>query len=78
VLPDAAAPALADAALDPAELLDVDVHELAGSRALIAHAWLASDPSQPAHPDPGQDPGDGRERHRERLGDLGAGHSEPA
>ena len=40
---------------DPAELLDVDVHQLAGPRALVALSRLEAEPPEPAHPDPGQD-----------------------
>jgi hypothetical protein len=68
------APAFAGTAFDPAELLDVDVHELAGPAALVAQRLLEADPAEPAEPEPGQDPRDRRERHRERLGDLRRRH----
>ena len=71
------APALAGTADDPAELLDVDVDELARPGAPIADRRLEPEPAQAAQPDPGQDPGDGRERHRECFCDLGGGHPQP-
>jgi hypothetical protein len=70
----AAEDALAGATLDAAELLDVDVDELAGSGALVPHGRLQPDPAEPAQPAAGQDNRHGRERHRERLRDLGRGH----
>ena len=73
----AAADAVADAA-DAAELLDVDVDQLAGPLALVADRLLEPDSPQPADPEPRQDPGDGRERHLQRLGDLRSGHPQPA
>jgi len=69
--------AFAGAARDPAELFDVDVDELAGSRALIPDRLLEAEPAKSAHPQPLQDPGNGRERHPQRLGDLGGGESQP-
>jgi len=68
------ADAPAGAAFDPAELLDVDVHELASPRALVALRLLESDPAEPAHPLPLQDRRHRRERHRERLSDLSCCH----
>jgi hypothetical protein len=56
----AAEDALAGAALDASELLDVDVDQLARPLALIALRGLHPQPAQPTHPDPGQDP-----RHRQ-------------
>jgi transposase InsO family protein len=58
------------AALDPAELLDVDVHELTRSRPLIPLRLLEPDPAEPSQPCTLQDRRDGRQRHRKRLGDL--------
>ena len=65
---------------DPSELLDVDVDELAWPLSFVAIRRL-----QPARaeslsdPDPRQDrQRDGRERHREHLGDLGCRHPQPA
>ena len=55
--------ALAGAALDAPELLDVDVDELARPLALVALGRLKPQPAQPAHPDPGQDPRHRRDRH---------------
>ena len=43
--------AFAGAAFDPAELLDVDVDELARPRALVADGLLEPEPAEPAHPD---------------------------
>src|SRR5215204_3897144 len=74
----AAADALASAALVPAELLDVDMHELARATALVADGLLETDPAEPAHPASVQDRRDGRERHRQQLGDLGRGHPQAA
>ena len=53
------APALAGAADDPAELLDVDVDELTRPRPLVADGRLETEPAESAHADPGQDPRDG-------------------
>src|ERR1700675_972481 len=61
----------AGAALDSAELLDVDVEELARARALVAERLLEPEPPEPAQSEPSQDPRDRRERHPEQLGDLG-------
>jgi len=63
---------------DAAELLHVDVDQLARTRALVADGLLKPEPAQPAHPDPRQDPRHRRERHPERLGDLGGGETQPA
>jgi hypothetical protein len=78
VLAQAVTHALSGAALDAPELLDVDVNELAGALALITLGRLEPEPAQTAHPDPGQDPRDRRDRHREQLGDLRASEPEPA
>jgi hypothetical protein len=70
-----AAPArhpMSGAARDPAELLDVDVDQLARARALVALGRLEPQAPELAHPDPRQHPRDRRERHPEHLGDLGA------
>src|SRR5215207_1460810 len=58
---------LAGAALDPPEPLDVDMHELARPRALVPERLLEPEPAEPPMATPAQDPGDGRERHPERL-----------
>jgi hypothetical protein len=73
----AVAHSLAGAALDPPELLDVDVDELAGTLALVALGRLEPQPAELAHPDPSQDPGDRGLRHREGLGDLLGGEAQP-
>jgi hypothetical protein len=69
--------AFAGAALDPPQLLHVDVNELARSSSLIPHSLLEPEPAKLAHPDPGQDPRDGRERHPKRLSDLGGREPQP-
>src|SRR3989442_372726 len=69
--------ALAGAALDASELLDIDVDQLAGSLALVAPGWLETQASEPAHPDPREDSRDGGERHPDRLGDLGSREAQP-
>src|SRR6266849_7855764 len=64
---------------DPAELLDIDVDELASTLFLVAVRrleWLQ--PPELAQPDPGQDPRDRRGRHSQRLGDLVTGQPQPA
>jgi hypothetical protein len=76
VLAQPVADALARAALDAPELLDVDVDQLAGPRALVALRGLAPQPAELAHPDPGQDARHRRQRHAEQLGDLGAGEAQ--
>src|SRR5919109_4149213 len=63
---------------DPSELLDVDVDELARLLAFIALRGLGAEPTELAHPDPGQDARDGRARHAQRLGDLRAGEPQPS
>jgi hypothetical protein len=70
--------ALASAAVDAPELFDIDVHELAGPLALIALGRLQAQSSQPAHPDPGQDPRHRRERHAQQLRDLKTGEPQSA
>ena len=68
--------ALAGARLDPTQLLDVDVDELAWARALVALGGLEPEAPEPAHADPPQQPGDGRLGHPEQLGDLYAGEAQ--
>jgi hypothetical protein len=67
-----AADAPACAALDPAELVDVDVDELGRPAALVTHGLL--EPEQPQPPDAftSQDPRHSRERHPEHFCDLGS------
>ena len=65
------------AILDPSELLDVDVDQLTGTSSLVALRWLQTEPAELAHPDPGQDPGHGRQRHIQSRGDLHGGHPQP-
>ena len=57
---------LAGAALDPAEPLDVDVDELARSRALVTERLLEPEPTESAQAASRQDPGDGRDRRDEQ------------
>src|SRR5438876_5132817 len=78
VLAQTVADALAGTALDPPEPLDVDVHELAGPRALVADRLLEPDPPQPTEAEAAQDAGDRRERHLEHLSDLGRGQAQRA
>jgi len=68
---------LAGAALDPAEPLDVDVDELARPRALVAERLLEPEPAESAQAAARQDPGNGRGRHPEQLGDFGTGEAQP-
>ena len=72
--------AVAGAAVgDAAELLDVDMQQLAGLTALVAIRWLGRlEPRELAQPDPQQDRRDGRERHRQAERDLRARHPQPA
>src|SRR4029450_12394079 len=74
----AAADALAGAALDPAELLDVEVDELARSGALEAKRLLETGAPEPPHPRPLEHRRDRREGHSQRLRDLGRGEAQPA
>jgi hypothetical protein len=69
---------LASARADASELLDVDVEQLAWASSLVVLCGLHAEPAELAHPDPGQDPGHGQERHVERLGDLRTGHPQPS
>jgi hypothetical protein len=78
VLAQASAHALAGPALDAAQALDVDVHELAGARALVANGRLQPEPAEPTEPQPAQDAGDGREHHAQRLRDLERRQAQPA
>src|ERR1700740_1716740 len=72
-----ASDALAGAALDASQLLDVDVDQLAGALALVAPGGLETQASELAHPDPGKDSRDRGERHPEDLGDLRAREAQP-
>src|SRR5437763_5139057 len=63
---------------DLAELLNVNVDELARARALVANRLLEPDPAKPAHADPRQDPRHRRKRHPERLSDLSRCEAQPA
>jgi hypothetical protein len=64
---------------DPAELLDVDVHQLARTAALIAARRLGRlEPRTLPEPDPPQPPRHRRERQPQRLGDLRSRHAQPA
>jgi hypothetical protein len=78
VLLEAVADAFARAALDTAELLDVDVDQLAGTGALVALRGLKAKAPELAHPDARQDRRHRRQRHVQHLGDLRAGHPQPA
>ena len=52
--------------------------ELARSLAFVAFGRLEPEPAETSHADPREDARDGRERHPERLRDLGAGEAQPA
>src|SRR5438105_3041360 len=66
------------AALAATELFAVAMEQLAWPPAFVTDGRLKPEPAEPAHPDPGQDPRDRRERHPERLGDLSCGETDPA
>ena len=62
-------------AADPAERLDVDMHQLARVAPLVAVGWLRRlQPRALAKPDPFQPDRDGGKRQRKDLGDLGRRH----
>jgi hypothetical protein len=73
------APVARDAVPDAAkasELLDVEVDELAGTRAIVPPRRLAPlQLRQPAQPEAGQVAGDGAVRQMQMQGDLLTGHS---
>jgi hypothetical protein len=69
--------AVTGAADDTAEFLDVDVDELAGPRALVAPRRLEPDPAQATETAAAGHRRNGRERHRQRLGDLAGRHPQP-
>ena len=52
--------ALAGTVLDPAQLLDINVHELAGTGPLVALRGLEAQAAELAHPNPLKDPRDRR------------------
>jgi hypothetical protein len=68
----------ASSADDPPELVHVEVDELTRPRPLVAQRGLETETTEPAEPEPGQDPRHRRERHRQRLGDLSRRHPQPA
>src|ERR1017187_3742994 len=51
--------------------------QLAWPLALIADCWLEAETAELAHPDAQEDPRDCRERHPERLSDLGTREPQP-
>src|SRR5439155_23614763 len=63
---------------DLAELLNVNVDELARARALVANRLLEPDQAKPAHADPRQNPRHRRKRHPESLSDLSRCEAQPA
>ena len=69
--------AMPGAALDPPELLDIDMDQLAWSRALIPLRRLQTKPSQLAQPDPLQDPRDRGDRDVEQISELWGGEPHP-
>src|SRR5215208_1939260 len=72
-----ASDALAGTTVDPAELLDVEVHQLAGAGALVTDRLVLAEATQAAHPDPSQDPRHRLIGHPQHLSDLGASHPQP-
>ncbi len=48
--------------------------QLSGTSSLVALGGFKTEPAELAQSDAGEDSRDGRERHIERLSDLGAGH----
>jgi len=71
--------ALACTALDAAELLDVDVDQLAGTPTLIAVGRLGRlQPRELAQPDAQQHRRDRRQRHPQTERDLRPSHPQPA
>src|SRR5207253_838980 len=70
--------ALAGAALDAPELLDVDMDQLTWALALVALRGLKTEPPELAHPDAREDPRDRGERHAQRVGDLRACEAQSA
>jgi hypothetical protein len=63
---------------NPAELLDVDVQQLASAPALVAtHRLGRLEPAQLAQPDALQDRRDRRGGHLEQLGDLWPREAQP-
>ena len=64
--------ALAGAAVNAPELLDIDMDQLARTLAFVSLGRLQAEPAETAHPDPGQDARDRRERHPQQLRDLRA------
>jgi hypothetical protein len=69
---------LAGAAVDPAELLDVDVNQLAGRGAFIANRGLQAQPAELAHPQSLADRRDRRQRQIEQLTELRRGEPQLA
>src|SRR5947209_4029537 len=69
--------AMSGTVVNPAELLDVDVDQLSGTLTLVAPGRLHPEPAELAHPDPREDPRDGRESHPKGLRDLRAGEPQP-
>jgi hypothetical protein len=62
----------------PAELLDVDVQQLAGPALLVAIGRLRwPEPGEPAESDPREDPRHRRERHPQRHRDLLSREAQP-
>jgi hypothetical protein len=64
--------------LDAAELLDVDVDQLAGDLAFVTLRGLQTQPAEPAHPDLREDPRHRRHGPSENLGDLRPGEAQPS
>src|SRR5207245_2096371 len=67
----------AGAALDPPELLDIDVDQLARPVTLVALRGLKAQAPELAHPELPQDPGHRGVRHLQALSDLHTGQPQP-
>src|SRR3954471_14322015 len=74
----AAVDAPAGASLDPAQLFDVDVEQLARPRAFVADGRLEPETTELAHPRSAKNARDGGESHPERLRDLSGGKAQTA
>ena len=65
-------------AIDPGQLLDVDMQQLARASTLVAVRWLRTlERRELAQTDAGEDRRHSRARHRQHLGDLRPAHPQP-
>jgi hypothetical protein len=65
------------AVVNPTELLDANLDQLARTSSLVTLRWLETEPTESTHFDPVENPRDRRRRHVQALGDLRAGHPQP-